>query len=43
MTDAELAVLSLVAEQPCHGYEIEQVIEARGVREWTEVGFSSIY
>jgi DNA-binding PadR family transcriptional regulator len=43
MTNAELAILSLVAEQPRHGYEIEQVIEERGMREWTEVGFSSIY
>ncbi len=43
MTQAELAVLSLVVEQPRHGYEIEQVIEARGMREWTELGFSSIY
>ena len=43
MTNAELAVLSLVAETPRHGYEIEQAIEARGMREWTEIGFSSIY
>jgi DNA-binding PadR family transcriptional regulator len=43
MTNAELAVLTLVAEEPRHGYAIEQVIEARGMREWTEVGFSSIY
>lgn len=43
MTNAELAILSLIAEQPRHGYEIEQVIEARGMREWTEIGFSSIY
>jgi DNA-binding PadR family transcriptional regulator len=43
MTNAELAILSLVAEQPRHGYEIEQVIEERGMRDWTEVGFSSIY
>ncbi len=43
MTNAELAILSLVAEAPRHGYEIEQVIEARGMREWTEIGFSSIY
>ena len=43
MTNAELAVLTLVAERPRHGYEIEQVIEERGMREWTEVGFSSIY
>jgi DNA-binding PadR family transcriptional regulator len=43
MTNAELAILSLVAEQPQHGYQIEQTIEARGMRDWTEVGFSSIY
>lgn len=43
MTDAELAVLTLVAERPRHGYEIERVIEERGVRDWTEIGFSSIY
>jgi len=43
MTNAELAILSLVAEKPRHGYEIERIIEERGMREWTEVGFSSIY
>ncbi len=43
MTNAELAILSLVAEQPRHGYQIERVIEERGMREWTEIGFSSIY
>lgn len=43
MTNAELAILSLVAEQPRYGYEIEQTIEMRGMREWTEIGFSSIY
>ena len=43
MTSAELAILSVVVEQPRHGYEVEQVIEARGMRDWTEIGFSSIY
>jgi len=43
MTNAELAILSLIAEEPRHGYQIEQVIEARGMRDWTEIGFSSIY
>ncbi len=43
MTNAELAVLGLVVEQPRHGYQIEQVIEERGMRRWTEIGFSSIY
>ncbi|MEJ2552111.1 MAG: PadR family transcriptional regulator [Anaerolineales bacterium] len=43
MTNAELAILSLISEKPRHGYEIESVIEERGMREWTEIGFSSIY
>ena len=43
MTNAKLAILGLVAETPRHGYEIEQIIEERGMREWTEIGFSSIY
>jgi DNA-binding PadR family transcriptional regulator len=43
LTNAEMAVLGLVAEQPRHGYDIERAIEAREMREWTEVGFSSIY
>ncbi|MBG7609646.1 MAG: PadR family transcriptional regulator [Anaerolineae bacterium] len=43
MTNAELAILSLIAETPRHGYELEQIIEMRGMREWTEIGFSSIY
>lgn len=43
MTNAELAIVSLIAEQPRHGYEIEQIIQERGMRQWTEVGFSSIY
>lgn len=43
LTNAELTVLGLVAERPRYGYEIEQVIEERGIRNWTELGFSSIY
>jgi DNA-binding PadR family transcriptional regulator len=43
MTNAELAILSLIVEAPRHGYELDQVIEERGMRNWTEVGFSSIY
>jgi len=43
LSNAEMTVLSLVAEKSCHGYEMEQIIEQRGVREWTELGFSSIY
>jgi len=43
LTDAELLVLGLVAEMPRHGYQLDQVIEQRGMREWTQIGFSSIY
>jgi DNA-binding PadR family transcriptional regulator len=43
LTDSELLVLGLVAEMPRHGYELEQVIEQRGMREWTQIAFSSIY
>lgn len=43
MTNAEFALISLLAEAPLHGYGVEQVIEQRGMRQWTEIGFSSIY
>jgi DNA-binding PadR family transcriptional regulator len=43
MTEAELTILSLVAEGPRYGYEIQQIIDDRGLREWLAIGFSSIY
>ena len=43
LSNAELAILSLIAEKPRHGYELEGVIEERGMRDWTDVAFSSIY
>ncbi len=43
ISDAELALLSLLMESPMHGYQIEQTVEERGMREWTPIGFSSIY
>lgn len=43
MKNADLAILGLVVEKPRYGYEIEQVIEERNMRDWTEIGFSSIY
>ena len=43
LTNTELALLSLVMEREMHGYEMERLIEERGMRNWTQVGFSSIY
>lgn len=43
LTPSELTVLGLIIERPQHGYDLEQVIEQRGIRQWTDIGFSSIY
>jgi DNA-binding PadR family transcriptional regulator len=43
LTPAELTLLGLLVEEPRHGYQLEVVITDRGMREWTEIGFSSIY
>lgn len=43
LTNLELAILGLIAEAPKHGYQIERDIQLRGMREWAEIGFSSIY
>lgn len=43
MTDAELTILSLVAEKPSMGHQIQQLIDERGLREWLTIGFSSVY
>ena len=42
-SDADIVVLSLLAEQPRHGYDLDRVIEQRGYRQWTSLAFSSIY
>ena len=42
-SDADIVVLSLLAEQPHHGYDLDRVIEQRGYRQWTSLAFSSVY
>ncbi|MFX1564099.1 MAG: PadR family transcriptional regulator [Promethearchaeota archaeon] len=43
LTPAKAAILGLVSEGEIHGYGINEIIEERGMRIWTAVGFSSIY
>ena len=43
LTNAEYAILGLLVEGASHGYDLERKIEERGMRNWTEIGFSSIY
>ena len=42
-SDADIVVLSLLAEQPRHGSDLDRVIEQRGYRQWTSLAFSSVY
>lgn len=43
LTDSELVILSLLCEQPMHGYQVEQEISGRNMRAWTDLSTSSIY
>lgn len=43
MTQIEIILLALLYEEERYGYEIETVIEERHMRNWTKIGFSSIY
>ena len=43
MNEREAAILGLLCEKPLYGYTIEKIIEERGMRHWTDIGFSSIY
>lgn len=43
MNDAELALLSIIAEGPIYGHAIQDIIAERGLRDWTNIGTSSMY
>ena len=43
MSQIDIILLCLLCEKDCYGYEVESIIEERHMREWTEIGFSSIY
>lgn len=43
ISTTEVAILGLLSDRPMYGYEIEKIIEERKMRNWTSIGFSSIY
>ena len=43
LNHAEFIVLGLVSEEPSHAYKLNKKIEERGMRNWTNIGRSSIY
>ncbi|MBN1967409.1 MAG: PadR family transcriptional regulator [Anaerolineae bacterium] len=38
-----LVILGLLRERPLYGYEIKQLIEERGMEDWTSIAYGSIY
>lgn len=43
LTTSELTILGLVIGRPQHCYGLEHVIHRRRIRQWTDIGISSIY
>jgi len=43
MTLLEITLLGIVSESPNHAYQIEKIIENRGIRKRLDIGFSTIY
>lgn len=43
MNHAELVILALLAEGPCHPYELNKQIDAMRVRQWAKLGASTVY
>jgi DNA-binding PadR family transcriptional regulator len=43
MTRLELTILGIVREKPRHAYDIEKVIAEKGIRDYLNIGFSTIY
>jgi DNA-binding PadR family transcriptional regulator len=43
LTISDLVILSLLAEQPMHGYEVNATLEDRKIREWAPVSRPQIY
>ena len=43
LTIADLVILSLLAERPMHGYEVNATLEDRKIRDWAAVSRPQIY
>jgi DNA-binding PadR family transcriptional regulator len=43
ISDIEAAILGLLCERSQYGYDLDRTIDERGMRNWTQIGFSSIY
>ena len=43
MTHGEVIILRLLMSKDMYGYELDRLIEENRIRQWADIGFSSIY
>lgn len=43
LTNIELILLKFIQEKPSYAYEIERMIDERGIRNWVKIGGTSVY
>lgn len=43
MTHGEVIILRLLVTRDMYGYELDRIIEENRIRQWADIGFSSIY
>jgi DNA-binding PadR family transcriptional regulator len=43
VTQLDITILGIIHAQPSHAYNVEKVIEDKGIRERLDIGFSTIY
>lgn len=43
LTNIELILLKFIREKPSYAYEIERMIDERGIRNWVKIGGTTIY
>ena len=43
LTNIELILLKFIHEKPSYAYEIERMIDERGIRNWVKIGGTTVY
>lgn len=43
LTNTELILLKFIRQKPSYAYEIERMIEERGIRNWVKIGGATVY
>ena len=43
LTNIELILIKFIREKPSYAYEIERMINERGIRQWVKIGGTTVY